>query len=128
MAKDTLVGIDLELGSRVLALLDEAKLPITAALWLLNEDYGGWRLLLASPIYDKEGPRAAYLRVLKVLAAADPELVNEAPIWLLGTRHRLVRELRRIYGGTPSVEGMRLGGHSIGDVWVEDGFVYRIRK
>ena len=128
MAKDTLVGVDVELGSRVLSLLDEAGVPTPVALWLLNEDLGGWRLVLASPIYHREGPKAAYLRVLEVLSAADAELVNQAPIKLLGTRHGLVRDLRQMFSKGARVEGMRLGGHYIGGVWVEDAFVYRIRK
>ncbi|SPE36536.1 conserved hypothetical protein [Candidatus Sulfopaludibacter sp. SbA3] len=37
-----------------------------------------------------------------------------------------VKELRRLFGKTRSVEGMRLGGQLIGDRFVEDAYVYRI--
>jgi len=37
-----------------------------------------------------------------------------------------VRNLRRIFRKTKSVEGMRLGAQTIGDRWVEEAYVYRI--
>jgi hypothetical protein len=37
-----------------------------------------------------------------------------------------IRALRRLFGKTKSVEGMRLGGQMIGDRFVEDAYVYRI--
>ena len=38
-----------------------------------------------------------------------------------------VRALRRVFAKTKSVEGMRLGGQQIGDRFVDDALVYRIR-
>jgi hypothetical protein len=38
-----------------------------------------------------------------------------------------IRALRRILAKAKSVEGMRLGGQLIGDRFVEDALVYRIR-
>jgi hypothetical protein len=46
MAKGTLVGLDIELGSRVLTILDAARFPVTTALCILNEEFGDWRLIL----------------------------------------------------------------------------------
>jgi hypothetical protein len=46
---------------------------------------------------------------------------------ILGHKNPLIRGLRRAFAKTASVEGMRLGGHSIGDVWIEDAYVYRIK-
>jgi hypothetical protein len=37
-----------------------------------------------------------------------------------------IKSLRRMFGKTKSVEGMRLGLQTIGDRFVEDAFVYRI--
>jgi hypothetical protein len=37
-----------------------------------------------------------------------------------------IKVLRRTFGKTKSVEGMRLGGQMIGDRFIEDAFVYRI--
>lgn len=37
-----------------------------------------------------------------------------------------IKELRRLFGKTRSVEGMRLGGQMIADRFVQDAYVYRI--
>ncbi|HEY1339500.1 MAG TPA: hypothetical protein VGF59_18430 [Bryobacteraceae bacterium] len=41
-------------------------------------------------------------------------------------KHPFVRDLRRIFGQSANVEGMRLGGQPIGDRFVEDAVVYRV--
>ena len=38
-----------------------------------------------------------------------------------------IRALRRIVAKTKSVEGMRLGGQFLGDRFVQEALVYRIR-
>ena len=37
-----------------------------------------------------------------------------------------IRQLRRIFGKTKSVHGMRLGNQMVGDRFVQDAYVYRI--
>jgi hypothetical protein len=37
-----------------------------------------------------------------------------------------IRDLRRIFGKAASVEGMRLGGQTIGGRGLDDAYVYRI--
>jgi hypothetical protein len=53
--------------------------------------------------------------------------MSEYPIRLEGNSHPLIKELRKIFARTASVEGMRLGGHAIGGVWLDDAYVYRIK-
>ncbi|MBI3693239.1 MAG: hypothetical protein HY238_00140 [Acidobacteria bacterium] len=127
MAKETLVGLDVELGEKVLGALDAAGYQVTVALWLLTEEFGEWRLVLASPLYDKAGPKEAYLQLHAALSSNHPELLHQVSISLKGNRSALIRALRSIFGKTASVAGMRLGDHVIGDVWIDDAYVYRIR-
>ena len=127
MAKGTLVGADIDLGLHVLSILDAARFPVTTALWLLNEEFGEWRLVLASPAYDKLGPNEAYLQALKALADVDRKLVTQPPMTLLSNRHSLIRGLRQLFAKAASVEGMRLGGQSVGAVWIDEAYVYRVR-
>ena len=39
----------------------------------------------------------------------------------------MIRELRRMFSKTKSVEGMRLGGQRVGDQFVQEALVYRVR-
>lgn len=128
MAKATLVGLDIELGEKVLGKLDDAGFPVTVAVWVSSEEFGGWTLVLGSPVYDKAGPQKAYLQLIDALSSSSERIwAHEIPIRLEGHTNALIRGLRRMFGKTASVAGMRLGSHSIGDVWIDDAYVYRIR-
>jgi len=101
MDKATLVGIDLEAGRDLLNLLDQAKFKVTAAAWIHLPEFSDWRLWIASPVYDS------------VVSPKEP----------------VIRDLRRRFGKADwFVEGTRIGGHMIGDRFIEDGYVYKIKR
>jgi hypothetical protein len=127
MVKASLVGPDAKLGLEVLRLLDAAGFPLTVAMWLLNDERDEWELTIATPLYDKLGPKESYRRLLAALKPLDPHVLHGLAVRILGHKNPLIRGLRRAFAKTASVEGMRLGGHSIGDVWIEDAYVYRIK-
>jgi hypothetical protein len=128
MVKETLVGIDVEWGSQILGLLDAAKFPVPVALWIHGGEGERWRLLLATPLYDRLGPQEAYGRLVDTLWSSDQDWVS-SPLQLQSTRAPLVRELRRIASPRrfPNVVGSDLGGRMIGGVWVDEAYVYRIQ-
>ena len=97
------------------------------ALWSLNDEAGEYELVMATPLYDKLGQKQAYLKLLSSLAPLDQRVVHNLRMRLLGHKNPLIRGLRRLFGKTASVEGMRLGGHAIGGVWIDDAYVYRIK-
>ena len=127
MAKATLVNIDVELGDRILGALDAGGFSVTAALWLLTDEFEDWRLAISTPLYDKVGPQEAYLKLVTALSSREPNLSRPLPIRLMSNRSALIRELRRLFKKSADVRGMRLGGHMIGDVWIDDAYVYLIR-
>lgn len=89
-----------------------------------EEEFGdAWELVLGSQLYDKLGPKQAYRRLIDTLPQVK---ASEWQIRLLGNRHPLIKGLRKAFGKTRSVEGMRLGGQDIGGVWIDDGYAYRI--
>jgi hypothetical protein len=127
MAKRTLVSPDVELGSEAVRALDAAGFPLTVALWFLNDEAEEYQLILGTPLYDKEGPKESYGRALAAWSSWDRRKVHNLDIRILGHKDPLIRGLRRTFGKTASVEGMRLGGHAIGGVWIDDAYVYRIK-
>jgi|HubBroStandDraft_4_1064222.scaffolds.fasta_scaffold446333_2 hypothetical protein len=127
MAKATLVNFDIELGTRILSALDAAGFPVTVALWVLTDEFEDGRLVIGTPLYDRVGPGETSLRFVTALRSKDPELRRVLPVRLVSNKNPLVRSLRRTFAKTSSVSGMRLGGHLIGDVWVDDAYVYKIR-
>lgn len=127
MDKAALVVADFAAGARLLSALDQASLSISVALWIHLSEYDDWRYLVSSRRLDATPPAAAYGLVHDALGAAGVTLELTPPLLILSMSDPFIRALRRIFGKAKSVEGMRLGGQLIGDRFVEDALVYRIR-
>ena len=96
-------------------------------MWLYSSEFEAWRLYIASPIVDSVGPREAYVRLLSAIRSSDPDLASEITITLVSPKEPLIRGLRRVFGTTKSVHGMRLGNNVIDGVFIEHAYVYRIK-
>lgn len=127
MDKTALVTTDLATGESVLKALEGAGNQVAVALWLHTPEYEDWRLVLSSPQLDKGSPRQAYEAVHDVLRKAGLRLEQMPPLLLFETTDPFIRGLRRLFGQAASTEGMRLGGQLIGDRFISDAYVYRIR-
>ena len=126
MDKTALVNIEIERGAELLSILDRAGLQVNVALWVILPEYEDWRLVIAGPQFDTRDPRDAYRLIHESLAAAGFTPQKTPPILILPTSDPFIRKLRRLFGKTKSVEGMRLGGQMIGDRFVQDAYVYQV--
>ena len=126
MDKTALVGFEVEKGSRILQLLDEAGLQVKVALWAFLGEYEEWRLVLSSSKFDHGSLRDAYGLLHKALDAAGFPLEQTPTVVILRTSDPFVKTLRKIFGKAKSVEGMRLGGQTIGNRYLDDAYAYRI--
>jgi hypothetical protein len=122
-----LVTADFSAGLELVQALDRAELPVSVALWLYTPEYEDWRFVLASRRFDAAEPSKAYGLVHDALAAAGIPLEQTPALLILRMSDPFIRALRRMFSKTTSVGGMRLGGQSIGDRFVEDGLLYRVR-
>jgi len=126
MDKAALVSVDLEKGSRILQILDDAEMRVNVALWAVLADYDDWRLVLSSRKFDAAGPTGAYGLLHDALDAVGFTLEEPPPVVILRTSDPFIKALRKIFGKTKSVEGMRLGGQVIGDRFIDDAYTYRV--
>jgi len=123
--KATLVGLDVETGARIVSVLEDAGIAVKVALWMVTSEYEAGRLVLASSSLDQVHPLRAYETVFEILHG---KFVHETPLLLvLRMRDPFIQSLRQLFSKSESVEGMRLGGQMIGNRFIEDGYVYRIR-
>jgi hypothetical protein len=127
MDKAALVATDFAVGSRIVEILDSTGLQLNMAMWLRTPEYEDWRFALSSRDLDSVEPSAAYGRVHDALDENGLLLETTPPLLIFKTTDPFVRALRRIFGKSKNVEGMRLGGQTLGDRFVEDAVVYRIR-
>jgi hypothetical protein len=125
MDQATLVNLDVSAGLKILDALDAAQIKIAVALWMVSSDYDDWRLVLSSPSLDQTHLLKAYQKVAEALHGRDAHM--RPPILILPTKDPFIRELRRIFGKTSDVMGMRLGGQTIGNRFISDAYVYRIK-
>jgi len=126
MDNAALVGIDIERGAGIVDALERAKLKVSVALWAYLPEYEDWRLLIAARRFDSLDLREAYGLLHETLDPAGFTPEKTPTIMILRLDDPFIKALRRLFGKTKSVEGMRLGGQMIGDRWVEDAYVYRI--
>lgn len=82
--------------------------------------------MLASRRLDKEGPRRRYELINAATDAAGIGIQRAPEILVLKTTDPFIRELRRLFGKSKNVEGMRLGGQVIGGRFIRDAWVYLI--
>lgn len=127
MDKAVLVVADFTTGAAILGALDRSSLSISVALWLHLPEYEDWRFVLSSRQLDAARPAEAYGLVHDALSAAGISLEQTPALLILKMSDPFIRALRRTFGKSKSVEGMRLGGQLIGDRFVEDALVYRVR-
>ena len=126
MDKTILVAPDFKVGDQVLEMLDAAKFPLTVAAWVLAERLGGWQFVVSTLLYDKLGASEAYGRLIAAVRVNDPESMLFDDVRLMGSRHPFIRAVRRMFEGRDFRKGARIAG-SIGDLYVEDAVVYRIK-
>jgi hypothetical protein len=115
---------DIDAGSRLLDLLRAEGFPITAALWRYRPEPAEWRLFIASPVVDAEGPRRAYERILQVLRSPEGQqlgldLINTS---VIRPQDPLVRALRRAL--PPSSAPTRVSQGAFDGIPIEDAVVY----
>lgn len=127
MDKKVLVEADFAAGVQLLEALDRSNLSVSVALWLYSAEHEDWRFVLASRRLDAAAPSEAYGLVHRAFEAAGVSPEQTPALMVLKMSDPFIRALRRIFGKAKSVEGMRLGGQFLGDRFVQDALVYRIR-
>jgi hypothetical protein len=125
MDQATLVSPNVNAGREALATLDAAHLKPVVALLMVSSDYEDWRLTLASPALDQTHPLKAYEQVTRALRGRF--VYTLPPLLILPIKDPFIRELRRMFGKTKEVDGMRLGGQTIGDRFIANSYVYRVQ-
>jgi len=126
MDKAALVSIELAKGSDILRMFDDAGLNVKVALWAYLSEYEDWRLIVASRKFDEVGMFEAYGLIHKALKNGGLTVAQFPIVMILGMKTPFIKSLRRRYGKTNSVQGIRVGNQLFGDRFVEDGLVYRV--
>jgi hypothetical protein len=123
----SLVSFDIENGKEVIDALDRAGRSPNVALWAKLPEYEDWRLVIASDHLRQSGSLYAYSQINSAIEQAGISPRRRPSILLRPMNRPFIEALRRTFGSSADVYGMRLGGQTFGDQYLEDAFVYRIQ-
>jgi hypothetical protein len=126
MLKRILVNDLLAEGQRLLEALARNRFPVVAALWNYFPESLEWRLVLVSPVVDRDGPFRAYTRIQRVLATTNPSNLSLTDIAAIGATSQDYRNLRDIISSPGRIiTGSEVSRFPPGLV-AEDAYVYRL--
>ena len=126
MYKRILVNDLLVEGQRLLEALARNRFPVVAALWNYFPESMEWRLVIVSPVVDRDGPLRAYRRIGRVLATTNPSHLTVTDIAAVGPASQDFRNLQAII----SSPGRLITGTEVNriqpPVVAEDAYVYQL--
>ena len=132
MAKDILVTESLtdsmmKAGAKLIERLDGKNSEVKSAFWLYFSEEKTWKLIVASPLVDKEGPRDYYKRIVEAntLAPIEEEIVSLNDIEATNTNHQIVQLLKFAIATGDGISDIRFPRNTINGVFIEDTYIYR---
>nr|QNO46795.1 hypothetical protein DEIDBPHB_00044 [Methanosarcinales archaeon ANME-2c ERB4] len=127
MDKTALIEQDLQEGKDLIEALDETEFEVDASLWFYSSDSDEWRLLIASPFVEENGPRKSYGFIRSVLTRPSPPSgISLKNISVLSPKHHLIKLLKTTIHTGPDMAGIRFTRNVINNTLIEDAYIYRI--
>jgi hypothetical protein len=123
MAEELLVDDQIDNGQMIVDQLLADGFDVTVAFWA-KHDEGFWRMYIASPAFDDRKPGPNYLTIRDSLGKLpDPE-VRFWPINLINDENPMARQALQIAGRPGKTEGIRYRGTRLGDLPIEEAYIY----
>lgn len=125
MDKTELVEKDIDFGRRFTEALDRSQVPVRGSLWYYDPDASEWWFIVATPLVDMKGPKAAYRAVQKVLRGLDPPAdIAFRKISVVSPHVPLVKLIRKAIRTAGGVSNIRFTHNTINNVFIEDAYIY----
>jgi hypothetical protein len=115
-------------GEELLRALDASGFVVTSAFWWFDADASDWRLVIATPGVDIEGPRESYVKIQNVLyrnESGRPEFGLQN-ITVASPTYPAIQMLRSALGPRPGISSIRITRSRMNDLFVEDAYIYRL--
>jgi hypothetical protein len=126
LVKDTLSPEMIEAGKKLTEQLDRSSLPVSASMWLYVPESNQWRLILASPKIESEGPKKVYQDVLSSLTQLPEAGLALKDIGVVEPNHPLINLLRVAVRTGSGIAGIRFSRNTINGHFIEDAYIYRL--
>ena len=139
MDKTELVIELIQAGEKLIIALDKTNFKVTAAMWFYLSETNEWRLIIASPYVDSNGPKKSYEFIQEQLASLSPgsEMSNDVAtdivrylslenISVISPKDKLIKLMRPALGTTSGIFHIRFTKNAINNVLIEDAYIYRM--
>jgi len=128
MVKTTLVETDKKAGESLIRKMDESRASVTAALWFYLSESDEWRLMLATPLVDKEGPKKVYERIQRLLEGQDVQYdLSLDNIAIVSPDDQLITLLKKaIKTEKDSLSSITFTRNVINNTFIENAYIYRM--
>lgn len=95
LVKEPLTQDMIVTGEKLMRVLRSEDFELAALFWLYKSELNRWRLVVASPQVDREGPKKTYATIREIRSRHHDNLPNLGPfdITVIGTSEKLVRTL-----------------------------------
>ena len=125
--KEPLTDGMIEAGAQLIRKLDELRVEVTAALWLLDTEINEWRLLLASPLVSREGRVVMYQMIDRAIAQLDEHAsaVLFSAISLARENADLIKRLSATVRTGSDIDRIRFSKNVADGHFIEDALIYR---
>lgn len=117
------------IGRRRVVDLPASHFRVKAAFWMYLPESHEWRLFIATPLVDEQGPQATYRDLRAALLAANPAVLDLSlqNISVVSPKDPLVKALQNAMKIDPETSGVRMTRTTLNGAYVEEAYVYRLR-
>lgn len=123
MYKTTLVEADIEDGKRVVSILEDLGLKVTAAFWSNSEEDDDWHLVVVSPDVAEKGSTYVYKQAFAPLHSLDTGSPRPLNFWWdrikILSPSSLIYEMLKQRAGT--------GDRPVRPGWAFDAYIYKMQ-
>ena len=128
MAKEILVDDYIAEAIVLIEALDNDGFIIDSALWYYFVEADEWRLIIATPSVDKDGPLATYKKVNKVIK--EKNIFIETPfrkLTVMSPNDPLIKFLKLLIKTGPTISKIRIQNKFINNIQIEDALIFRLQ-
>jgi hypothetical protein len=125
MDRGPLVIEQIDAGAKLAQQFDE-RTPLKAAFWLKESEDGQWFLYLTSDRIDDSNFDLAYSEVLRLLGRGPHIWLDPFQVKVTGTEDQAAKAVLGIRQKYPSVLGTRLRNRMLGNITVDEVYIYPI--
>lgn len=129
MVKEQLTPEMIQLGKDLIKRLDETEIVIDSAFWFYMEDSEKWRLIIASPQVEEQGPKKVYQEVQKVLNSDESnKKIGLKDISVVENNHSLINLMNIAVGRIEGVSEKRFSKNTVNGHYIDDVLIYRLNS